>query len=177
MRSKLTRSSPDRRGVGASSSGVDASLPSRDEESLSDDSLLTVDASFGSASRLENRRQLAPSETPHEVDEEFPSPTPAAESSERNQSHPSIPAQARLLARPSLPAPVTPAASVAMLSRQALPPRLYPSFRPPCLPARAPAKSHLGSRCPARGKNNSRPGKRLRGTFLAAVRWAKERVR
>ena len=97
-------------------------------------------------------------ETPHGVGKESRPPTPAAESSERNQSHPSIPAQARLLARPSLPAPVTPAASVAMLSRQALPPRLYPSFRPPCLPARAPAKSHLGSRCPARGKNNSRPG-------------------
>ena len=127
--------------------------------------------------RPENRRQLAPLETPYEVGGEFPSPTPAVESSERNQSHPSLPAQARLLAPTPLSALVTPAASVSMLPRQASPPRLRPPSRPlvcPCehwqrvtwvVDARPEVKTTLG------------PGKRLRGAVPAAVRWAKERVR
>lgn len=69
--------------------------------------------------------QLAPSEVPRGVDEEYPphTPLPAVESSGRIQSRPSLPIQALLQTRSHSPAPVSLAAAVtALLGTERRPP-------------------------------------------------------
>ena len=114
---------------------VDASLPSREEESLSDDSLLVVDASFDSTSSARKTSPLASWETPHGVGEEFPSPVSAVESSGRKKNCPPLPALARPSTAAFLPAPEPPAAGMTALPLQASPATSRLEYPPPYLPA------------------------------------------